>query len=156
MKWSMWIVAVMGCEVPTTTVVLDNGYASSPNALVIYRAFWQAVRFSAPLEPGSASDPQDSVPASANPAYVVAVPGWDPDGSAAPTSFVVLDSAAGFSLALDHTLDILVDDAAFIGDCAAGRHLGQAQADFITQRVFPDVFAGLHYDASTCTTTEAP
>jgi hypothetical protein len=53
-------------------------------------------------------------------------------------------------------LTITVDDTAFIGNCAAGTFLAQTEADFVTQRVFAQTFAGLHYDAATCTTTGAP
>jgi hypothetical protein len=70
---------------------------------------------------------------------------------------------------LNHTLSIPVDDTTFVGNCAVGSFLSQQEADFITQVVFPsaeqgagweagpgepdipNLFAGLHYDAATCT-----
>jgi hypothetical protein len=57
------------------------------------------------------------------------------------------------SLVGGETLHIPVDDRAFIGNCASGSFLSQAQADFITQLIFPSDFASLRYDAASCTTT---
>ena len=143
----------LACDKPQTTVILDNNYPASPTgALVVYRAHWQAVSFEN-ITPGSSSDPQSSVSASENSAYVVLAPGWDPASSAPPTSFVVMQSRAGLDLHFDDTLHIRVDDTTFIGNCGARSFLPQAQADFITQRIFPNDFASLRYDAATCTTT---
>jgi hypothetical protein len=64
---------------------------------------------------------------------------------------VVLQSRASFDVHLNDTLHIPVDDSTFQGSCAAKSALSQSQADFITQLVFPDVFASFHYDAATCT-----
>jgi len=144
----------VGCDTPQTFVVLDNRYAPSPtNALVVYRAQWHAVSFTAPVSPGASSDPQHTVPASAIAAYVLLAPGWDPSSPTAPTSFVVMQSRDGFEEHLDETLHIPVDDTTFVGNCAAGSFLSQEQADVITQRVFASEFATLRYDAASCTTT---
>lgn len=147
----------IGCDTPSTSVAIDNDYPmTTTGALVIYRALWQAVSFTTPIPPGSASDPQSTVAASANTAYVVLAPGWDPavdGGPSKPTSFIVLQSQSGFEVHLNNTLHIPVDDMTFVGHCAAGSFLSQDQADFITQRVFANDFAGLSYDAATCTTT---
>jgi hypothetical protein len=149
-----FVLASSGCSSPDTSVVLDNEYpASATRPLVVYRAYWQAVSFETPVPPGSSSTAEPTVPASANTAYAVLAPGWDSTSSARPTSFIVLQSESGFSVHLDDTLRISVDDATFIGNCAASRFLTQSQADFITTLVFPTVFAGKHYDASTCATT---
>ena len=145
----------IGCDSPSTNVVLDNAYAPS-TANVVYRAFWQAVPFTTPLAPGASSDPQSTVAASPNVAYALLAPGWDPSSGAAPASFVVLESRLGFEVHLNETLHIPVDDSRFAGNCAAGSALSQAEADFVTQRVFADSFAGLVYDAPTCATTSAP
>jgi hypothetical protein len=154
----------MACDKPTTKVVLDNKYAaSSSNALVVYQATWQAVSFQAAdggpviaLPPGASSNPQSTVSASANAAYVVLAPGWDPTSPTEPTAFVVLQSKSGFAVHLNDTLHIPVDDTTFAGNCAAGSVLTQDQADFITQRIFPSVFATVTYDAATCKTTPLP
>jgi len=141
-----------GCDTPHTYVVLDNNYSLS-TSFVIYQAFWQSVSFPIPIRPGSSSDPQAAIPASANTAYVVLAPNWDPKSSTAPTAFIVMQSRSGFELHLNHTLHIPVDDGNFVGNCSAGSILSQDQADLITQRVFADTFTDLRYDATTCTTT---
>jgi hypothetical protein len=143
-----------GCDTPSTNVVLDNDYPSSAKVpLVVFQASWQAVAFQGPVFPGASSPSQPTIVASDNTAYVVLGPGWDPDASASPPAPVVLQSRDGFSVHLNETLHIPVDDDTFIGDCAAGHPLTQSQADFITQLVFPGTFANARYDAATCTTT---
>jgi hypothetical protein len=149
--------AAAGCDSPHTTATIDNQYPSgSAPELVVFTAFWQSARFSTPIPPGSASDPQNTPSASENTAYVVLAPGWDPSSASLPLSFVVLQSKAGFAVHIGEALVIPVDDTGFAGRCAVGSFLTQDQADFMTQRVFADTFAGLHYDASTCTTVAAP
>jgi hypothetical protein len=144
-----------GCDhYGAPAVVLDNEYPpSAAEPLVVYAAAWQAVTFPAPIPPGTSSDPQTSVAASDNTAYLVLAPGWDPTSSSAPTAFVVMQSVAGYGVHLGQTLHIPVNDSTFVGNCASNHLLTQQQADFITQLVFPSVFAGLSYDAATCTTT---
>jgi hypothetical protein len=144
----------MACDTPHTLVVMENGYdASAVPPLVIYDAFWQAVRFETPIAPGSSSDPLTTVAASENTAYVVLAPGWDPQSTTPPTSLIVMESRAGFGVSFDSTLDIQVDDTTFMGNCASGSSLTQGEANFITQFVFPNDFASLSYDATSCTTT---
>ena len=154
---------------PKTSVVLENRYApTAKSALVVYDAYWLNVSFGVhplpsapspipgqPVAPGSSSEPQDTIPASAdNTAYVVLAPGWDPASTTPPTSLVVLQSRSGFAVVLGDTLHIPVDDVTFEGNCAAGSHLTQDQTDFLTKIVFASDFAGHNYDASTCTTTQ--
>jgi hypothetical protein len=143
-----------GCDPSPTQVVLDNGYppyAAVP--LVVYRAQWQAVSFPAPVAPGASSDPQDTLAASDNTAYVLLAPGWDPAGSTPPTSFIALQSREGYAVHLGDTVHIPVDDSTFLGNCASGSSLTQAQADFITQLVFAGDSVSYSYDAASCTTT---
>jgi len=139
---------------PQTQVVLDNQFALD-TSLVVYDAYWLNVSFAGqPLLPGSSSAPQSTVPASAdNAAYVVLAPGWDPMGTTPPRTLIAVQSRSGFAVALGDTLHIPVDDQAFEGNCAVGSRLTQSQADFLTQIVFAADFAGLAYDAATCTTT---
>ncbi len=141
-----------GCDTPSTTVTFDNDYPQASGD-VVWRAQWQSVWFDQAILPGQSADPQPALPASPNSAYVVLAPGWDPEGSAPPTSFVVLLSINGFDQHPNDALHIPVDDAHFFGNCAAGSRLSQAQADFVTQQIFRADFVGLHYDAATCTTT---
>ena len=149
-------VGCMNVDTPYTYVDLDNGYpAEASTPMVVYRAFWQAVPFAAPVPPGGSSGPQVTVPASDNTAYAVGAPGWDATSSSPPTSFVVLQSRSGFGVRLNETLHISVNDATFVGNCAVGSYLTQAQADFITHIVFPGIFAGRNYDAAACSTATA-
>jgi hypothetical protein len=151
------VLPATGCDyidTPYTYVVVDNNYAASAaTPLVVYQAYWQAVAFTTPVPPGSSSAPLSTVPASANTAWAVLAPGWDPSSSSPPTTFVVMQSRSGFAVHLGDTLHIPVDDADFAGNCATGSALTQSQADFITQLVFPSVFQELKYDAATCMTT---
>ena len=151
------IAAVLGCDArPVTTVTIHNQYATSAkSALVVYRARWQEVVFADAVLPGSSSVAQGTVPASQNTAYVVLAPGWDPAGDSPPTSLVVMQSRDGFDVHLDSALHIPINDTSFIGNCAAGSFLSEAQAAFITRLVFPDVFASRRYEPATCTVTPA-
>jgi hypothetical protein len=151
--WRLYaaLTLTLACDTPHTEVVVDNGYARASGD-VIYQAFWQAVPFTTPILPGTSSDAQISVFASPNTAYVLLAPGWDPSSAAMPASLVVLESRMGYELHFDTTLHIPVDDTTFAGNCAVGSTLSQNDADFITQNVFANVFANLHYDAATCTT----
>jgi hypothetical protein len=157
----MCLSLLAGCDPqPQTNVVLENAYPQSgATPLVVFRAHWQAASFQQPLLPGSVSEAQSTVPASANVAYVLLAPGWDPDASpTTPTSFVLMQSRTGFEVHLNDTLHIRVNDTTFIGNCAAGSPLTQDQADFIVQRVFnqnifPGAFAAFSYDAESCTTS---
>ncbi|MCL2723311.1 MAG: hypothetical protein FWD69_02645 [Polyangiaceae bacterium] len=157
------LAALPAClSAPDTTVVIENHYPpSSTNALVIFRASYKeageatgdtGAAFDQPIVPGASSDPQSVVAASDNPAYVLLAPGWDPASSSPPTSFVVLRSRAGFAVQYGDELRIPVDDTTFAGNCASGSVLTQADADFITQRIFPVAFNTLRYDAASCTT----
>ena len=145
----------LACDTPNTCVIIDNAYATTSGD-VVYAAFWEATAFTAPITPGNSSEPHASVFASANAAYAVLAPGWDPQSTATPTLLVVLKSRAEYALDFDNTLHIVIDDATFAGNCATGSPLSQSDADFITQRVFQSTFAGLHYDAATCTTSPRP
>ncbi len=151
----LWVtVSLVGCDAPSTFVVLDNRYPeSATNAAVVYQAFWQAISFQTPIAPGSSSSPQSTIAASSNLAYVVLAPGWDPTSAKPPTALVVMQSRSGFSVSLNQTLHIPVDDATFAGNCAAGSVLSQAEANFLTEIVFAPLFMAVSYDAATCTST---
>ena len=149
--------AMLGCDArPVTTASIDNRYATSAKTpLVVYRARWQEVAFADPVLPGASSVALSAVPASSGTAYAILAPGWDPGSDSLPTSLVVMQSREGFDVHLDGALHIPIDDTTFIGNCAAGNVLSEAQAAFITELVFPDVFASRRYDAATCTVTPA-
>jgi hypothetical protein len=141
--------SLVACETETpTSAVVDNGYP----ATVVYRAWWEVTYFADPVPGGTTSAEERSVPAT-NVAYAVLAPGWDPAGAAPPATFVALKSKTSLSSTRGETLHIAVSDQTFLGNCAAGQPLSQDDADFITQRIFPGVFAGATYDAKTCTLT---
>src|SRR5579871_2167587 len=82
--------ALGACDThPTTYVEIENAYAPS-SGLVIYRAAYKEVAFADAIAPQASSSPQATVPASANDAYVLLAPGWDPTSATTPTGFVVL------------------------------------------------------------------
>ena len=107
--------------------------------------------FQNPLGPGTSSPPQSTVPCCTNSAWVVLVPGRNPTSSKPPTTYVLLESRRGFAVNLSDTVHIPVDDGNFAGNCSADAALSQSD-DFITARMFANVFSGLRYDAATCTT----
>ncbi len=145
-------VAASGCDShPTTSVVFDNAYAARVPPLVVYRARWEATSFADAVAPGTSAGAQETVPTSGSLAYVVLAPGWD--GVSPPASLVVLESRTAYGVHLNDALRISISDATFAGNCAAGSSLSQAEADFITRRIFPSEFAGLKYDAATCVAT---
>jgi hypothetical protein len=138
---------VLGCETESPTkVVVENGY---PVRTAVYRAWWVTTYFPDPVAPGQTSTEQRGVPG-ADTAYAVLAPGWDPSSAAPPTSFVVSKSKAALTSTRGDTLHIVVSDSTFEGSCAAKQPLSQADADFITQRIFPAEFAGVTYDAASC------
>jgi hypothetical protein len=141
--------SLLSCDTPHTEAVLTNAY----NDAVVYAASWSVVKFPGPLAPGASTEAQTAIAASANTAYAVLAIGWDPASPTPPTSLVVVESASGYDLHWDSTLTITASDEAFVGHCGASPLMPQADADFITQRIFPELFAGHTYDASTCTTS---
>jgi hypothetical protein len=143
------------CDVPDTQVVVANHYTAATTN-VVFLAQWENVTFTTPLAPGDASVPQAALQATANTAYVVLAPGFDPSSGATPTKLVLLESKTGFAVGLGDTVTIPVDDTTFLGNCAVHSTLPQADADFMTQRVFQATFTGLRYDAATCKTMAGP
>lgn len=144
-----------GTETPSEAVVVnDYGAAASDGSfageVTIYRAWYATTLFREPLGPGEQSAPQRTVPGKAR-AYVVLAVGWDPTSSAPPSSFVAAMSKSAFDVDRGGTLRITVSDDSFTGRCDGAEPLSQKDADFITQRIFPAEFAGLDYDAATCT-----
>lgn len=135
-------------ESPTEAIVA-NGYGDASD-LSLYRVWYATTLFRDPLGPGEASAPERTVPGTAM-AYAVLAVGWDPSSSATPTEFVPVESRARLAVDRGDTLRIDVSDRTFDGRCGGSRPLSQSDADFITQRIFPAEFAGVTYDAPTCT-----
>jgi hypothetical protein len=152
------VAATVACETETpTTSAIANAYPAidgGADAVVVYKAWWLATYYPDAVPPGGTSEVRRSVPGS-DFAYAVLAPGWDPTSSSPPTTLVVVRSKAPVSATRGEELRIPVNDVGFAGNCRAGQALSQADADFITERIFPGEFAGKIYDAKTCTTTSA-
>ncbi len=146
----------IGCDLTfDTTAILDNRYPSDAAApFVIYRANFATASFSTPTPADSSSAPQSTVPTSGDTVYVLVASGWDPAGTTAPASFLVLRSVGPYAVAANGTVHIPVSDSTFAGNCAAGSFLSQEETDVSTQAYFSDVFGPtLHYAAASCKTT---
>ena len=144
-----------------TQAVVDNGYPALPDGgdpatqTVVYASWWSVTLFSTPVPAGAESDPARAV-TSTDVAYAVLAPGWDPSSTTAPAALIPVKTATSLHAERGDTLHIVVSDATVIGNCAAGKPLSQEDADFITQSIFPGLFAGVTYDASTCVATPIP
>ncbi len=144
-----------------TQAVVDNGYPATPDGgdpatqTVVYASWWSVTLFSTPVPAGAESDPARAI-TSTDVAYAVLAPGWDPSSTTAPTTLIPVKTATPLHAERGDTLHIVVSDATVVGNCAAGKPLSQDDADFITQRIFPGLFAGVTYDASTCVATPIP
>jgi hypothetical protein len=154
--------AITACDTPDfTKAVVDNAYpeladGGDPSTqVVVYKAWFVTTLFTEPVLPAQSSDELRSVPAT-DTAYALLAPGWDPEGTAPPTTLIAVQSKSKLSVGRGDLLHLAVSDATFTGSCAAKQPLSQADADFITQRIFPGAFADKTYDAATCTSTPIP
>ena len=144
-----------------TEAVVDNGYPAPPDGgdpatqTVVYASWWSVTLFTTPVPAGAESDPARAI-TSTEVAYAVLAPGWDPSSTMAPTTLIPVKTAAPLHAERGDTLHIIVSDATVVGNCAAGRPLSQADADFITQSIFPGLFSGVTYDAAKCVATPTP
>lgn len=151
-----------GCDTPDPThAVVENAYPEPPPdggeggaGIVVFRTWWVATLFADPVLPGTVSAEERTVPET-GPAYALLAPGWDPESGAPPARLVPVISRAPLRAVRGTTLRIQVSDETFAGNCAAGQPLSEEDADFVTQRIFPGAFAGLVYDARTCTSAPA-
>jgi hypothetical protein len=157
---SLWIallfpmLAACGTETPTRATVV-NGYAEAGDGapaaqLVVYRVWYSTTLFRDPVLPKASSGVQRIVPGS-DEAYAVLTSHWDPASGDTPRAFIPVRSRRALSVARGDVLQIVVSDATFVGRCDGEGPLTQSQADFITTRIFPAEFTGVHYDAATCT-----
>lgn len=158
---ALWSPLVFGCNTSEpTSAVLSNEYpetseASLSESTPVYKGWWEVAQFPVPVSAGQVSDPVRIVPGS-DYGYALLAPGWDIESGTLPTSLIPVRSAQQLSVARGELLTFVVSEEATSGDCRAGHPLTQEQADYITQRIFPDEFANLTYDAQTCTTSAVP
>ena len=145
-----------GCSSENPTeVFVDDDYPAVPEggnaatAMTVYKVWWVTTLMPDAVAPGGEGQPQRTVPGS-DFAYAVLAPGWDPHSGSPPTRFVAAKSAVSLAALQGRTLHIHVSDDTFDGDCAAGKPLSQEDADFVTERIFPEEFGGQAYVANTC------
>jgi len=149
---------LVGCETEDATMaVVDNAYpvasdGAATTEITVYKVWWRTTLFLDAVAPGAEGATERTVPTT-DTAYAVLAPGWDPSSPHPPAVLLAAKSVAPLSVARGDLLHITISDATFIGNCASGRPLSQDEADFITQRIFPGDFAGVTYDANTCTST---
>jgi len=151
-----------GCSDQETTAVIVNGYPTtadggfdSAKSIAVYKGWWLVTVFTDPVAAGTDSDPHRVVSGN-DAAYVILAPGWDPTSGTTPTVLVPAKTNGPIAVSKGDVLSINVDDAHVTGNCATGHPLAQADADFITQSIFPGDFTGFTYDAATCTLTPIP
>jgi hypothetical protein len=148
---------LVGCDTETaTSSVVENAYPAVDGGVgpMVYRAWWLATYYGDPVAPRGTSATERSVPGT-DFAYAVLAPDWDPTSPTPPKRLVALRSKTKIDASRGDALAIVVDDAHFDGNCEGGKLLAQADADFITERIFPGEFAGKTYDAQTCSLREA-
>jgi hypothetical protein len=136
-----------------TRAVLDNAYAvgDAGTKVTIYEGWWSVAAFFEPVPAGAESAPVRVVKG-ADFAYALLARGWDPE-AASPPALIPVRTREKLSVKRGDTLHIRVAPDAVDGDCATGTPLSQEEADFITQRIFPGEFSGVHYDAGTCSSS---
>jgi hypothetical protein len=156
------LLANAGCATESATqVVVDDDYAPVPDGgdprteMTVYKVWWSTTLLPDAVRPGAEGQTQRTVP-NRDFAYAVLAPGWDPSSGSPPTRFLAAKSLGALTASRGDTLHVHVSDLTFAGDCASGAPLGQSDADEVTQRIFPAEFAGLTYDAATCTATPSP
>jgi hypothetical protein len=152
--------ALAGCNDDPTMARVDNAFAIAGDApstttMTVYKAWWVTTLFPNPIPAGASSESERTIPAT-DFAYVLLAPGWTPDMGGRPPRLIAAKSAAKLSVPVHDLLHIVVSDATFVGNCAAGKTLGTEDARLIVERIFPGDFTGLVYDPATCTATARP
>lgn len=129
------LLLLLGCD-DATTVVVDNGYSDST---IVDAVWWSQTEIPDRVAAGAESPAYRTVPATAT-AYAL----LERDGNV-----FVAETTAPLTVDRSATLHVTISPTTIVGDCATST-LTQAQADLITQSIFPGKFDGAIYDASTC------
>jgi hypothetical protein len=148
-----------GCDDTEATAVVDNAYPTLAdggidplNSITVVRGWWLVTVFTDPIAAGTSSD-SHRVVNGLDSAYLVLAPGWDPRSGEPPTHLIPAKTKTAIGVSKGDVLHITANDENLVGNCAAKQPLTQTDADFITQNIFPNEFAGFTYDAATCTLT---
>lgn len=126
----------LACDSPAL-VVVDNAY---PAGTRVDEVWWRETLVPDVVDPGGES-PAYRAAAGADFAYAV----LERDGAR-----LVVRTTAALSVERGETLHVVLAPDTVVGDCATGAPLTQAEADGITESIFPGAFAGATYDAATC------
>jgi hypothetical protein len=140
-----------------TQAVVENRFPAPADGgggpqTVVYKTWWVVTLFPDPIAAGASSGVNRVVPSS-DYAYALLAPAWDPASGAPPAALLPVRTKTPISVAEGEMLHIAISDATVDGDCAAGSPLAQDVADLVTKSIFPGEFAGMTYDAATCTAT---
>ena len=151
-----------GCATsdPTSAVLLNQypgaaDASTSNTSVTVFQAWWTVALFADPVLAGQISDPVRVVQGT-DYAYALLAPGWEPASGTPPPQLIPIRTSQKLTAARGDTLNIAISDATTLGNCLAGSSLSQADADFITQRIFPGPFSDSIYDPMTCTSSVGP
>jgi len=136
MKRLLLFLLLFACDDPAL-VVVDDAY---PDGTRVDEVWWHETLVPDAVDPGGES-PAYRAAAGHDFAYAV----LDRGGA-----LFVVRSQTELAVERGETLHVTFSPSTVIGDCAGGPTLTQAEADMITQSIFPGVFDGAIYDASTC------
>jgi hypothetical protein len=133
------LLLLLGCD-DTTTLVVKNAY--SDPGVTLTKLWWQPTYVAETIAAGVESTAYRTVPGD-DYAYALITRGGDP---------IVVRSIGKLGVERGNQLEIVIAPGKIIGDCATTAPLTQAEADLVTQSIFPEDFAGANYDATKCVT----
>jgi hypothetical protein len=133
----------VGCNDEPTTVRVANGYQDGGTVLKVW---WLTTLLDAPVAAADLSKTERAIPGS-DVAYALFAP------AVSPAAMIALRSKQPLRAAAHELLTIEVSDDLFAGNCAAGQPLTDDEARSIVESIFPGDFAGVSYDAASCTRT---
>jgi hypothetical protein len=156
MTWAVTMLATLAlpaCDDSPTTAVVENTYAPA-SVMTVYKTWWVTTLFASPVAAGATSETERTIPGR-DFAYALLAPGWSPEAGGTPSRLVAVKSVAKLAVSEHQLLRIAISGATFVGDCATGPSLTVDDARLVVGDIFPGDFAGLTYDATTCTSSPA-
>jgi hypothetical protein len=151
---SIATLALSACDDSPSTALVENAYAPA-SVMTVYKTWWVTTLFASPVAAGATSETERTIPGR-DFAYALLAPGWSPEAGGPPSRLVAVKSAAPLVASEHRLLRIVISGATFVGDCATGPPLTDDDARLLVEDLFPGDFAGLTYDAATCTSSPAP
>ncbi len=130
------LLVLLACDDPTMMIV-DNTYA---DGTAIDATWWSETYVPDVIAPGTSSPTYRTIP-SEDYAYAVIDRGGE---------LIAVRTKDKLTSERGATLHVTFAATSTVGDCATGETLTQAEADLVTQSIFPDIFANTTYDAATC------